>query len=219
MNESIKSEMFYPSEDVINQANVSDYEALYKYSVEDREGFWAEQADTLSWYKKWDSVLDESNAPFYKWFDGGEINIVSNAIDRHIEGPNRNKMAIIWEGENGQVRNFSYNGLNREVCQFANVLKSMGVEKGDIVTIYMPQIPELVFAMLACAKIGAIHSVVYGGFSTEALAARIDDAHSRVLITADGGWRRGKPIDLKSIANDAMKRSPSIEVCICVKNN
>jgi len=119
----------------------------------------------------------------------------------------------------GQVRNFSYNGLNREVCKFANVLKSMGVEKGDIVTIYMPQIPELVFAMLACAKIGAIHSVVYGGFSTEALASRIDDAHSRVLITADGGWRRGKQIDLKSIANEAMERSPSIEVCICVKNN
>ncbi|XPF92566.1 acetate--CoA ligase [Colwellia sp. RE-S-Sl-9] len=219
MNELNKSDIFYPSEEVIAQANVSDYEAMYNYSINDREGFWAEQAETLDWYKKWDSVLDDSNAPFYKWFDGGEINIVHNAVDRHLENANRNKMAIIWEGENGQVRNYSYNGLNREVCQFANVLKSMGVEKGDIVTIYMPQIPELIFAMLACAKIGAIHSVVYGGFSTDALASRIDDAHSRVLITADGGWRRGKQINLKSIANDAMERTPSIEVCICVKNN
>ncbi|RLV59294.1 acetate--CoA ligase [Parashewanella curva] len=219
MTNSDKREMFYPSQDVIEQANVSEYEKLYQYSVENREAFWAEQAETLSWYKKWDSVLDESNAPMYKWFDGGEINIVHNAIDRHLDNANRNKMAIIWEGENGEKRNFSYNGLNREVSQFANVLKSMGVEKGDIVTIYMPQIPELVFAMLACAKIGAVHSVVYGGFSTEALAQRIDDAHSRVLITADGGSRRGKKINLKAIADDAMKRTPSIEVCICVKNN
>ena len=219
MSDNNNSELFYPSQEVIDQANVSDYEALYNYSVEDREGFWAALAATLSWFKKWDKVLDESNAPFYKWYTGGEINIIDNAIDRHLKNANRNKMAIIWEGENGQVRNFSYNGLNREVCQFANVLRSMGVEKGDIVTIYMPQIPELVFAMLACAKIGAIHSVVYGGFSTEALASRIDDAQSRVLITADGGWRRGKQVDLKSIANDAMSRTPSVEVCICVKNN
>ncbi len=219
MTQLEQSDIFYPSSEVTEQANVAEYEKLYQYSVENREAFWAEQAENLNWFKKWDSVLDESNAPMYKWFDGGEINIVHNAVDRHVENANRNKMAIIWEGENGEKRNFSYNGLNREVCQFANVLKSMGVEKGDVVTIYMPQIPELIFAMLACAKIGAVHSVVYGGFSTEALASRIDDAHSRVLITADGGSRRGKKINLKAIANDAMKRSPSIEVCICVKNN
>ena len=219
MSDLDKQDIFYPSDEVITQANVKDYDATYQHSINNREAFWAEQGEKLSWYKKWDKVLDESNAPFYQWYQGGEINIVENAIDRHLRNANRNKMAIIWEGENGQVRNFSYNGLNREVCQFANVLKSMGVEKGDVVTIYMPQIPELVFAMLACAKIGAIHSVVYGGFSTDALASRIEDAHSRVLITADGGWRRGKQIDLKTIADNAMKRSPSIEVCICVKNN
>ncbi|WDE04849.1 acetate--CoA ligase [Thalassomonas viridans] len=219
MNDASSSELFKPSIDVIEQANVPEYQALYDYSVNNREGFWAEQAETLGWYKKWDKVLDESKAPFYQWFTGGKTNIVHNAIDRHLTNANRNKMAIIWEGENGQVRNYSYNGLNREVSQFANVLKSMGVEKGDVVTIYMPQIPELIFAMLACAKIGAIHSVVYGGFSTDALASRIEDAHSRVLITADGGWRRGKQIDLKTIADNAMKRSPTIEVCICVKNN
>lgn len=219
MNDAVSNEIYHPSPEVLENANVPEYQALYDYSISNREEFWAEQAETLSWYKPWDKVLDESKAPFYKWFTGGKTNIVLNAIDRHLENANRNKMAIIWEGENGQVRNYSYQGLNREVSQFANVLKSMGVEKGDVVTIYMPQIPELIFAMLACAKIGAIHSVVYGGFSTDALASRIDDAHSRVLVTADGGWRRGKPIDLKSIADDAMKRSPTIEVCICVKNN
>ncbi|WDE12421.1 acetate--CoA ligase [Thalassomonas haliotis] len=219
MNDANSSELFTPSIDVMEQANVPEYQALYDYSINNREDFWAGQAETLGWYKKWDKVLDESKAPFYQWFAGGKTNIVHNAVDRHLTNANRNKMAIIWEGENGQVRNYSYNGLNREVCQFANVLKSMGVEKGDVVTIYMPQIPELIFAMLACAKIGAIHSVVYGGFSTDALASRIEDAQSRVLLTADGGWRRGKAIDLKTIADNAMKRSPTIEVCICVKNN
>jgi acetyl-CoA synthetase len=148
---------------------------------------------------------------------GGKFNIVHNAVDRHLKNWRRNKLALIWEGEPGDLRTFSYHALNREVSKFANVLKSMGVRKGDIVTIYMPQIPELPIAMLACAKIGAAHSVVYGGFSVEALAERIEDADSRVLITADGGWRRGKITDLKSIANEAMKRSPTIEVCITIK--
>ncbi len=210
---------YYPNAEVLAQANIQEYDQLYRYSIEHRAAFWAEQAAHLSWYKTWDTVLDESNKPFYQWFVGGEINIVHNAIDRHLSGATRNKLAIIWESEKGAVRSFSYHALNREVCQFANVLKSMGVKRGDIVTIYMPQVPELAFAMLACAKIGAAHSVVYGGFSVEALAARIEDADSRVLVTADGGFRRGKPTDLKSIANEAMQRSPSIEVCITVRNN
>ncbi|MBD1390464.1 acetate--CoA ligase [Neiella sp. HB171785] len=213
------SEIYHPSAEVVANANVPEYEQLYQYSCENREQFWAEQADHLRWYKKWDKVLDDSNKPFYKWFTGANFNIVHNAIDRHLEDATRNKLAIIWESEAGAVRSFSYHALNREVSKFANTLKSMGVKKGEVVTIYMPQVPELVFAMLACAKIGAVHSVVYGGFSYEALAARIEDAHSRVLITADGGFRRGKPIDLKSIANEAMKRSPTIEVCITVRNN
>jgi len=215
--ESARSDMYYPSKEVIKNANIKDYESIYKRSIEDPQGFWAEEAKKLKWYKKWNKVLDDSNKPFYKWFTGGKFNIIQNAIDRHLETWRRNKLAIIWEGEPGDVRTMSYHALNREVSKFANVLKSMGVRKGEIVTIYMPQIPELVIAMLACAKIGAAHSVVYGGFSHEALATRIDDAKSRVLLTADGGYRRGKITDLKGIANEAINRSPTIEVCITVK--
>ena len=211
------SDIFHPIPEVVEQANVKEYEKLYKYSITEREKFWAEQADQLDWYKKWDKVLDSSKAPFYKWYVGGKINIINNAIDRHLKNWHRNKLALIWEGEPGDFRTYSYHALDREVSKFSNVLKSMGVRKGDIVTIYMPQIPELAIAMLSCAKIGAAHSVVYGGFSYEALAERIEDAQSRVLITADGGWRRGTVTDLKSIANEAMRRSPTIEVCITVK--
>ena len=210
-------EFYYPSQDIIDHANVKEYDDLYKYSVEHREEFWAEQAENLNWYKKWDNVLDKSNPPFFKWFEGAKTNIILNAIDRHLLTPTRNKLAIIWEGEPGDLRTFSYHALNREVCQFANILKSMGVKKGDVVTIYMPQIPEQIFAMLACAKIGAAHSVVYGGFSSEALADRINDANSKVVITADGGYRRGKVIELKGIVNKAMELSPTMEICITVK--
>lgn len=216
-NTELKEEFFHPSEEMVAQANIPDYESVYKRSVEDPEGFWAEEAESLEWYRKWDKVFDDSQRPFFKWFTGGKINIVHNAIDRHLKTWRRNKLAIIWEGEPGDVRTMSYHALNREVSQTANVLKSMGVKKGEIVTVYMPQIPELAITMLACAKIGAAHSVVYGGFSVEALADRIANANSRVLVTADGGWRRGKVTDLKSIANEAMDRSPTIEACITVK--
>lgn len=222
MTDEVKNQtkdMYYPSQEVIDNANVKDYETLYQFSIKNRQEFWAQEAEKLEWFKKWDQVLDDSNKPFYKWFVGGKTNIVLNAIDRHLKSWRRNKLAIIWEGEPGDVRVFSYHLLNREVSRFASILKSMGVKRGEIVTVYMPQIPELVIAMLACAKIGAVHSVVYGGFSVEALAERIQDAHSRVLVTADGGWRRGKRTDLKSIANEAMGRSPTVEVCITVKRN
>ncbi|MEI6821431.1 MAG: acetate--CoA ligase [Bacteroidota bacterium] len=209
---------FIPSQEVIDNANVKEYDNLYKYSIEHREEFWAEQAESINWYKKWDKVLDKSDPPFYKWFVGAKTNIILNAIDRHLTTPARNKLAIIWEGEKGDVRTFSYFALSREVCEFANILKSMGVQKGDVVTIYMPQIPEQLFAMLACAKIGAVHSVVYGGFSSEALADRINDANSRVVITADGGFRRGKVIELKSVVNKAMELSPTMEICITIKH-
>jgi len=211
------SEIYAPPKAIIRKANIKDYDSLYAESINNREEFWAKQAKTLNWFRKWERVLDDSKAPFYKWFTGGRINIVHNAIDRHLKTWRRNKLALIWEGEPGDVRTFSYHALNREVSKFASVLKSMGVKKGEIVTIYMPQIPELAIAMLACAKIGAAHSVVYGGFSVEALAERIADANSRVLVTADGGYRRGSPTNLKTIANEAMKRSPTIEVCITVK--
>ena len=165
--------MYHPSEEILKTARVRDYDCLYKESIENRERFWEIEAEKLYWYKKWDKVLDDADKPFYKWYTGGKINIIANAIDRHLSSDTRNKLALIWEGEPGDVRTFSFYALNRDVSKFANVLKAMGAKKGDVVTIYMPQIPELIIAMLACAKIGAAHSVVYGGFSVEALAERI----------------------------------------------
>jgi len=211
------TKLYHPSAETVAGANLKDYEPLYKRSIEDRAGFWAEEAAKLGWFKTWDKVLDDSQKPFFKWFTGGKINIVHNALDRHQKTWRRNKLALIWEGEPGDTRTYSYHALNREVCKFASILKSMGVKKGDVVTVYMPQVPELVIAMLACAKIGAAHSVVYGGFSSEALAARIEDAKSRVVITADGGYRRGKIVDLKGIVNEALKTLGTVEVCITLK--
>ena len=217
MDNNKEEKIYYPSQSVIDNANIKEYEKLYQHSIENPEKFWEEQAGQLEWYKKWDKVLDDSKPPFFKWFKGGKTNIILNAIDRHQNTATRNKLALIWEGEPGDTRTFSYHALNREVSHFANILKSMGVKKGDVVTIYMPQIPEQIIAMLACAKIGAPHSVVYGGFSHEALADRINDANSRVVITADGGYRRGKIVEMKSVVNKAMELSPTMEICITVK--
>ncbi len=213
----MEGEVYFPAPEIIAQANVPEYDELYQRSIEDPAGFWGERAEELEWYQKWDKVLDESQAPFFKWFVGGKTNIVHNALDRHMKTWRKNKLALIWEGEPGDKRTYSYHALNREVSKFANVLRSMGVQKGDIVTIYMPRIPEQVIAMLACAKIGAAHSVVYGGFSVEALAERIEDAQSRVLVTADGAWLRGKIVKLKEIVDEAISRQPTIESCIVVK--
>ncbi|MCS6845286.1 MAG: acetate--CoA ligase [Caldilineales bacterium] len=210
-------EVYYPPAEVVAAAHVKDYQSLYEQAVNDLEGFWAERAQELEWYAPWEKVLDESKAPFYQWFVGAKTNIVHNALDRHLKTWRRNKLALIWEGENGEHRTLSYFALGREVNKFANVLKSMGVRKGDRVTIYMGRIPELIIAMLATAKIGAIHSVVYGGFSTEALADRIEDARSKVLVTADGGWLRGKTVNLKDIADEAVRRSGYVEHVLVVK--
>jgi len=215
--QDFEGEVYFPSEDVVSAAHVKDYEALYRYSIEQPEEFWAERAAELEWYRPWEKVLDDSEAPFYKWFTGAQTNIVHNAIDRHLKSYRKNKLALIWEGEDGSRRPFSYHALNREVTKFASILKSMGVNKGDIVTIYMPRVPEAVVAMLACAKLGAAHSVVYGGFSVEALADRIQDAESKVLVTADGAFLRGKIVPLKKIADEAMSRQPSIEHCVVIK--
>src|SRR5690606_37028396 len=175
-------EWYHPTEDVINNAHVPDYNEVYNEAVDDLEGFWAERAESLEWYKKWDKVIDDSNAPFYKWFTGAQTNIVHNAVDRHIKTWRKNKIAIIWEGEDGEKISMSYWRLWQEVNKFANVLRGMGVKKGDTVTIYMGRVVEIVIAMLACAKVGAPHSVVYGGFSDQALADRIADAKSKLLI-------------------------------------
>ena len=210
-------EWYRPSEDIIKNAHVPDYEAVYKEAEHDREGFWARRAETLEWYQKWDKVLDDSNAHFYKWFTGAKTNVVLNALDRHQKTWRRNKLAIIWEGEPGDKRTYSYWRLNREVSKFANVLKSMGVKKGDRVTIYMGRIPEICIAMLACVKIGAVHSVIYGGFSEQAIADRVEDARSRVMVTCDGAWLRGNIVPLKDTVDKAIERSPIVEHVIVVK--
>jgi len=213
----MEGEVFYPSAEVIASARLRDWDAMAKFAANSLEGFWAQEAEELEWYRRWDRVLDESHQPFFKWFVGGQCNIVHNCLDRHQKTWRKNKLALVWVGEPGDVRTYSYFALNREVCQFANVLKSMGVHKGDRVTIYLPRIPEIVIAMLACAKIGAIHSVVYGGFSVDALQGRIDDSESKVAITADGGWLNGKIVELKKIMDEALKRCPSIETVIVVR--
>lgn len=211
------SEWYHPTDDVINNAHVPDYNEVYNEAVNDLEGFWAERAEALEWYKKWDKVIDDSNKPFYKWFVGAQTNIVHNALDRHIKTWRKNKLAIIWEGEDGTKITMSYWRLWQEVNKFANVLRGMGVNKGDTVTIYMGRVVEIVIAMLACAKVGAPHSVVYGGFSDQALADRIADANSKLLITQDGAWLRGKTVDLKEVADEAVKRSPVVEKVIVVQ--
>ena len=214
---SLSGEVFYPSDEVIAQANVNDIETQRAHAATDLAGFWAERAEELEWSQKWDTVLDESNKPFYKWFVGAKTNIVHNALDRHQKTWRRNKLALVWEGEPGDMRSYSYHALSREVCKFANVLRGLGVAKGDRVTIYMGRVPEIWIAMLACAKIGAIHSVVYGGFSVDALQGRIDDSQSRVAITCDGGWMNGKIVELKKTMDDALKRCPSVEHVVVVK--
>jgi acetyl-CoA synthetase len=208
---------YYPSEEVVKDAYIKDYEALYAKAQKDPEAFWAEQAENLTWFKKWDKVLDASNPPFFKWFVGGKFNIAYNALDRHLQTARKNKLALIWEGETGDVRTYSYYRLTQEVNKFANVLKSMGVQKGDRVTVYMGRVPELMVTMLACAKIGAVHSVVYGGFSEQSLADRIEDAQSRVLVTQDGAWLRGQIVELKKIADAAVRRSPVVEHVVVLK--
>ncbi len=190
--------------------------ALYEAAARDREGFWAEQARALDWIRPWDRVL-EWTPPHAKWFVGGQLNVAANCLDRHLAGPLRNKAAIIWEGEPGDRRVLTYWDLAREVRRAANALKQLGVRKGDRVAIYLPLIPEAAVAMLACARIGAVHSVIFGGFSAESVRDRVNDAQAKVLITADGGYRRGQIVPLKRMADEAMAESPTIEHCIVVQ--
>jgi acetyl-CoA synthetase len=201
---------FPPSEAFVRQANIND-PSIYEEAARDYEAFWAKCAtEMLDWYQKWHTVL-EWNPPYAKWFVGGKLNACYNCVDRHVKTWRRNKAAIIWEGEPGEERVLTYGDLHREVQKFANGLKSLGVQKGDRVCIYMPLTPEAVIVMLACARIGAPHSVVFGGFSAESLADRINDAQAKVLITADGGWRRGAIVPLKRNADDALRNCPTIQ--------
>jgi acetyl-CoA synthetase len=206
---------FSPSDAFRAQANVRDA-GIYEHAARDPEAFWANFARELEWATPWTRVL-EWNPPHAKWFVGGTLNASVNCLDRHVRSARRNKAAIIWEGEPGDHRTLTYFDLHREVCQFANVLKSLGVARGDRVAIYLPLIPELAIAMLACARIGAVHSVVFGGFSAESLRDRINDAQARLLITADGGFRRGGVVALKKVADEALAETPSIEHAIVVR--
>src|SRR4030095_5135417 len=206
---------FPPPADFRAKANISD-PGIYERADRDPEAFWASFASELEWFTKWSTVV-EWKPPHAKWFIGGTINASVNCVDRHVRGPRRNKAALIWEGEPGDRRTLTYFDLYRQVNQFANVLKSLGVKRGDRVAIYLPLIPELAIAMLACARIGAIHSVVFGGFSSDSLRDRINDAQCNLLITADGGWRRGSIVPLKHMADEALKGTPSIKNVVVVK--
>ncbi|HYB61134.1 MAG TPA: acetate--CoA ligase, partial [Methylomirabilota bacterium] len=206
--------LFQPPKEFCKHANAGD-PGLYERAKNDLEGFWAEEAGRLDWFGPWHTVL-EWKAPWVKWFAGGKINVAHNCVDRHAHSARRNKAAILWEGEPGDSRVLTYDMLAREVSRFANVLHSLGVRKGDRVAIYMGMVPELAIAMLACAKIGAPHSVVFGGFSSEALRERINDAKAKVLVTADAAWRRGNVVPLKSAADEALKNTPSIEKVVVV---
>jgi acetyl-CoA synthetase len=207
--------IYPPSGDFRDKAVIRD-DSIYAQAASDFEGFWAKVAGELDWFVAWDRVLDWK-VPDAKWFVGGKINASYNCLDRHIRGARRNKAALIWIGEPGDRRTLTYWDLYREVNKFANALRKLGVAKGDRVAIYMPMVPELPVAMLACARIGAVHSVVFGGFSAEALRDRINDAQARVLITADGGWRRGQVVPLKHDTDEALKGPPSIRHVVVVK--
>ena len=205
---------FPPPRDFAAAANGT--KALYEAAARDAQEFWAVQARALDWMQPWSKVL-EWNLPHAKWFVGGKLNVSANCLDRHLAGPLRNKAALIWEGEPGDRRVLTYWDLAREVRRAANALKKLGVRKGDRVAIYLPMIPEAVIAMLACTRIGAVHSVIFGGFSAESVRDRVNDARAKVLITADGGYRRGQVVPLKRMADQAMAEAPSIEHCIVVR--
>ena len=210
---------FPPPSTFSAQANIGseeEYQELWQRAKDDPAGFWGDMAQNLSWFQPYESVMD-GDMPNTKWFTGGKINVSYNCLDRHLETDRRNKAAIIWEGETGETRVLRYQDLHREVCKFANVLKGLGVETGDRITLYMPMIPELTIAMLACCRIGAVHSIIFGGFSADAVADRNNDAQAKLVITADGGWRRGKEIPLKAAVDASLEKSPSVENVVVVR--
>jgi len=214
----LKEEKFYyPSKEVLARASIKNYEEIAVKAQEDPESFWEEAANELEWYKKWNKVLDDSKKPFYQWFSGAKCNIFHNALERHQKTEVKDKVAYYWEDESGNNRKITYAELYQMTNQFAGILKKLGIQKGDRVSIYMPNIPETAMALLACAKLGAIHSVVYAGFSAQALADRINDAEAKVLITVDGGKRRNKPIKLKETADSALENCPTVKYVVVIK--
>jgi acetyl-CoA synthetase len=221
MVEIKKETIFYPSEDFREKAyikSIEGYEELYKRSINDPEKFWAEAAEELQWYRKWDRVMEyDFKKAEVSWFKGGRLNVSYNCLDRHLLTFRKNKAAIIWESESGENRIYTYQELHRHVCRFANLLKKMGIRKGDRVAFYLPMIPELPIGILACSRIGAIHNVVFGGFSAASLMERLNDSEAKILVTSDGGFRAGRVIPLKKNADIAMEGATSVKKCLVVK--
>lgn len=209
--------IFEPDQETLQRAYVKNWEAEIEKG-KDLEKYWADKAEQFEWLQKWDKVLDDSKKPFYKWFTGGKINLAYNAVDRWIDTDKRNQVAILYVNERGRERKITYWELYREINKFANALMNLGVKKGDVVSMYLPMCPELLISMLACTKIGAVHSVVYSGLSVGAFVERMNDSRAKILITADGTYRRGKIIDLKKISDEAMLQCPTIETVVVVKH-
>ncbi len=215
----VENRVFKPSKEFSKKARIksmAQYRAMYRESMEKPEKFWAREASELLWQKKWTKVL-EWKLPFAKWFVGGKLNISENCLDRHLDGPRRNKAAIIWEGEPGEKRTLTYQQLHHEVCKFANVLKRNRIKKGDRVIIYMPIVPEAAVAMLACTRIGAVHSVVFGGFSAESIKDRINDCQATAVITADGGYRRGAVVAAQAAGGQGAQGTPAVKRVIVLR--
>src|SRR3989449_3318557 len=218
-SDMVEKRVFKPSRDFAKTARIKSlgqYRRMYRESIRQPAKFWAREASELVWRARWKKVL-EWKAPFAKWFVGGKLNISENCLDRHLTGSRRNKAAIIWEGEPGDKRTLTYQQLHHEVCRFANVLKRNKIKKGDRVIIYLPNIPETAIAMLACARIGAVHSVVFGGFSADSIRDRIADSGAVAVITADGGYRRGAIVPLKKNVDDALREKTSVKCVIVFK--
>src|SRR5712671_5090825 len=222
MAEKSGERFIYPPPEFSKKARIKgldQYRSLYDRSISNPDGFWAEQAERITWFKKWDKVSKwDFNTAKIEWFIGGKLNASVNCLDRHLAGPRRNKAALVWEGDSPEEsRTLTYADVHRETCKFANALRKLGVKKGDRVTIYLPMVPELPISMLACARIGAIHSVVFGGFSAESLKNRIQDCNSEVVITADGGYRGGRIVPLKQTTDDALKECPDVKTVVLLK--
>jgi acetyl-CoA synthetase len=215
----IETRVFPPSAEFSANAHIKsfeEYEKIYNEAAENPVAFWEKQAEALHWFKKWDKGL-EWNEPHAKWFVGGTLNLSYNCLDRHLTTWRKNKAAIIWEGEPGEVRTLTYLQLHRQVCKFANVMLKLGIVKGDRVALYMPLVPELAIAMLACARIGATHTVIFGGFSADAIRDRVNDGECKMIVTADGGFRRGSEIKLKEVVDAAVLQTPSVKSVVVFK--
>jgi acetyl-CoA synthetase len=209
-------ESFPPPPEFVERANLTDPE-VYARAAADPEAWWVEQAERLEWFERWDTVLDDSAAPFYKWFTGGKLNVAHNCVDRHVTAGNGDRVAFHWHGEEGETEQVTYADLHRDVQRFANALKDQGVRKGDVVGIFLPMVPEVVVAMLACARIGAVHNVVFGGFSPQSVRERMEVSRAKALITVDGARRKGKTAPIKSAVDAVMGDLEHIERIFVVR--